>query len=301
MVSLQARALEILFTIRKRTRKNESAPDVAAERAEVAAMAGMFKPLRPIQCSPVDAGGVPAEWVVPEHVREGRAILYIHGGSFLAGSVATHRTLAGNIAIATGARTLLIEYRLAPEHPFPAALDDATAAWEWLLAQGHQPGRLAVAGDSAGASLTLSLLVRLRDAGRPLPKAAVCISPAPDLTFPGASFGFNARKDLILDEQSERRAVGIYLNGADPRQPLASPFYADLRGLPPILIQVGSHELFLSDVESFGRKARESGVDVTLEVWPRMQHDWHFAARILPEARRAIDRIGAYLDRAFGE
>jgi acetyl esterase/lipase len=299
MLSLQARILEVLFTLKKRFADTSGVFDVAKQRAEIESMAGMFRPIGPMQCSSVVANGVPAEWIVPSSAEQGRVVLFLHGGSFLSGSIKSHRTLAGNVAIAARARVLLIGYRLAPEHPFPAALEDATAAWEWLLAEGCAPGATAVAGDSAGGTLALALLVHLRDRGRPLPVAAACSSPAPDLTFPGDSFVFNLKKDLMLEPRMERRAVELYLNGADPRQPLASPSFADLRGLPPLLLQVGSHELFLSDVEEFARKARDAGVDTTLAVWPRMQHEWQFAARVLPEGRRAIDQIGEFLQAAF--
>jgi acetyl esterase/lipase len=296
MPSWQAHVLEIYLIIKRRFSDQSGQLDVARERADVESMAGMFKPLRPIQCDPVVANGVPAEWIVPEGPQMSRAILFLHGGSFNSGSIASHRTLAGNVAIASKGRALLIDYRLAPEHPFPAAVEDAVAAYEWLLGQGCAPRQIVVAGDSAGGTLTLALLIHLRDHNRPLPAAAVCLSPAPDLTFSGESWVFNSKKDLMLDERKERRAIEIYLKGADPRAPLASPYFGDLRGLPPLLIQIGSHELLLSDATRVAEKAKEAGVDVTLEVWPEMQHEWQFAAKVLPEGKRAISNIGAFVE-----
>jgi acetyl esterase/lipase len=299
MVSWQGRVLETYLRIRNRLGDQSGRLDVARARADVESLAAMFKPLGPIQCEPCAANGVPAEWIVPAEVEPGRAILYLHGGSFNSGSIASHRTLSGNVALACKARALLIDYRLAPEHPFPAGVEDTVAAYDWLLAQGNAPGQLVVAGDSAGGTLTLALLVHLRDHGQALPAAAVCLSPAPDLTFSSESWTFNARKDVMLDARKERQAVEIYLRGADPRTPLASPYYADLRGLPPLLIQVGSSEVLLSDAERLAEKARAAGVDVTLEVWPGMQHEWQFTARIMPEGRRAIARVGEFVEAAL--
>jgi acetyl esterase/lipase len=242
---------------------------------------------------------VPAEWIVPQGSSTAGAILYLHGGSFTSGSITSHRTLAGNVAIASRARALLIDYRLAPEHPFPAGLEDAAAAYEWLLSQGHAPGRIVVAGDSAGGNLALALLVRLRDRRRPLPAAAVCLSPNPDLTYSGESWAFNAKKDVMIEEWKERLAVEAYLQGADPRDPRASPSFADLSRLPPLLLQVGSYEVLLSDVQHFAEKARQAGVAVTLEVWPGMQHEWQFTARLMPEGRRAISHIGDFIGQAL--
>ena len=153
-----------------------------------------------------------------------------------------------------------------------------------------------LAGDSAGGTLVLALLIRLRDEQRTLPAAAVCLSPAPDLTFSSESWTFNAKRDLMIDVRKERTSVEIYLRGADVRSPLASPYFGDLQGLPPLLIQVGSYEMLLSDAQQFAEKARAAGVEVTLEVWPHMQHEWQFAANILPEGRKAIAHIGRFVE-----
>jgi monoterpene epsilon-lactone hydrolase len=299
MASWQARVLETYLVVKKRLGDQSGRLDVPRERAEVESMARLFKPLGPIQSEPVDANGVPAEWIRAPDLEPTGVVLFIHGGSFNSGSIVSHRTLAGNVALASAARVLLIDYRLAPEHPFPAAVEDAVAAYGWLLAQGVAPSQLVVAGDSAGGTLTLALLVYLRDHNQPLPAAAVCLSPAPDLTFSGESWAFNSKKDLMLDKRKEREAVRIYLREADARGHLASPYFADLHALPPMLIQVGSHELLLSDSERFAEKAKAAGVDVTLEVWPEMQHEWQFAAKFLPEGRHAIARVGAFVAGVF--
>ena len=297
--TLRARALAAFMAVRKRVSPGPRDLDVAWERANVQSMAGMFKPMGDIGSDPVAANRVPAEWIVPRGMPTMGVILYLHGGSFISGSIASHRTLAGNVALSSRARVLLIDYRLAPEHPFPAGLEDATAAYQWLLSQGTAPGRIVLAGDSAGGNLTLALLVHLRDRGLPLPAAAVCMSPNPDLTYSGESWVYNAKRDVMIEERKERQAVEIYLRGADPRNPLASPSFADLRGLPPLLMQVGSYEVLRSDVEGFAEKARQAGVQVSLEVWPGMQHEWQFTAGILPEGRRAIARIGRFVQAAL--
>jgi acetyl esterase/lipase len=294
MRSWQARLLEIFLIVQRRLSGTSATLDVARERAEVESLAGLFKPLHAIRCQSAVGSGVPAEWIVPQGLTSSRTLLFLHGGSFNSGSITSHRSFAGSVAFASRARALLIDYRLAPEHPFPAAVEDSVAAYEWLLGQGCAPGQMVV----AGGTLALALLIWLRDRNRPLPAGAVCLSPAPDLTFSGESWVFNARKDLMLDERKERQAIEIYLQGADPHAPLASPTFGDLSGLPPLLIQVGSHEVLLSDAIHFAEKARRAGVDVTLDVWPEMQHEWHFAARFLPEGRQAIMQVGAFVEAA---
>jgi acetyl esterase/lipase len=243
----------------------------------------------------VDVNGVPGEWITPSQETNGRVILYLHGGYYLSGSIQSHRHLAGNIAVISEARTLIIDYRLAPEHPFPAAIDDALTAYFWLLAQGTQPDQITLAGDSAGGGLVLATLLALRDRSEPLPAAGVCLSPATDLTLSGESWKTNAKKELVVNRFIAEQIQDLYLGGVNPRDPLASPLYADLHGLPPLLIQVGSDEALLSDSTSFAERARAVGVDVTLEVWPRMQHVWQFTASFVPEARQAIDKIGEFI------
>lgn len=206
-----------------------------------------------------------------------------------------HRALAANIAYASRARALTIDYRLAPEHPYPAALTDAFSAYQWLLESGIRPEQLVVTGDSAGGGLTIALLVALRERGIPMPAAAVVLSPWTDLTDSGESWQENAKADYMINGPKLKEAARLYLKDVSPRTPLASPVYANLHGLPPLLIQVGSEEVLLSDSMRLAENARLSGVDVTLDVWEGMQHVWQFAASLVPEARQAIEKIGEFV------
>jgi epsilon-lactone hydrolase len=272
--------------------------DVAKERRNMEVVAKLFRLPASVQCSALTANGVPAEWLAPVGHSTEPVAVYVHGGAFYSGSLAGARSVAGNIALAAQARVLTLGYRLAPEHPFPAALDDTRRAYEWLLAGGVAPEAIVLVGDSAGATLVLALLVQLRDQGEPLPRAAVCLSPGTDLTLSGESWTRNARRDLLLNPEKIRAAIDLYLRGTDPRTPLASPLYADLRALPPLMILVGSDERLLSDATRFAAKARAAGVTVTLEVWDRMQHGWHITAAFLPEGRQALARVGEFIARA---
>ena len=243
----------------------------------------------------VHAGGVPSEWLVPQGEQPDAAILYLHGGGYVIGSARSHRHLAAAVGAAADAAVLLPEYRLAPEHPFPAALDDAVAAYRWLLEKNVAPARLVIAGDSAGGGLTMATLVALRDAGLPLPAAAVGISPWTDLSFSLPSHATRAAVDPIVTREGVGKMAVAYLAGRDPKTPLASPLFADLRGLPPLLIQVGDDEVLLDDAVQLAERARSVGVDVTLEVAPTMVHVWHWFFPILDEGQQAIDRIGAFV------
>jgi len=270
--------------------------DVVKERRNMAIAEKMFRLSSSVQCSAVTANNVPAEWIVPVGLSTERVVLYVHGGAFYSGSLAGARPVAANVALAGKTRVLTIDYRLTPEHPFPAALDDTLIVYQWLLASGISPEAKVLVGDSAGGTLVLALLVQLRDQGKPLPRSAVCLSPTTDLTMSGDTWTLNARNDLLLDPEKIRAAIDLYLHGRDPRTPLASPLYADLQGLPPLLILVGSEECLLSDATRLATKARAAGVRVTLEVWDRMQHGWHITATFLPEGRRAIARIGEFIE-----
>ncbi len=295
MLSWQIRLLKLYFRGQRFFSPPGGELNVLKEREELESLTKSFKPLGKIDCTPALAGGVPAEWITPAGITAGRSILYFHGGSYVTGSLDSHRSLAANIAAAAGARALLVDYRLAPEHPYPAALEDALAAYRWLSANGAPAERIFLAGDSAGGGLALALLLALRAAGDPLPAAAVCISPLTDMAFTGESIKSKADVDLILDFNKEAQFTKMYLGDTNPRDPLASPLYADLRGLPRLLIQVGSDEILLSDSTRLAEKARAAGVDVTLEVWEGMQHVWHFAASLIPEGRNAIRRIGEFI------
>jgi len=242
----------------------------------------------------VSAPTAPAEWLRPPSAVAGRVVLYLHGGGYVIGSPRSHRHLAAAIAAAAGASALLLDYRLAPEHPYPAAVDDATAAYRWLLDQGVAPGRIVIGGDSAGGGLTVATLVALREAALPRPAGGVCISPWVDLTCGGGSYETKADVDPIVRRVGVEEMARAYLGATPPRTPLASPLYADLRDLPPLLIQVGSEEVLLDDAVELAARARAAGVETTLEVWDRMIHVWHWFLPMLDEAQAAIETIGRF-------
>ena len=246
---------------------------------------------RGVELTAVDAAGVPAEWLVPPDA-SGRVIFYLHGGGFVFGSPGTHRSLTERLALAAGARTFSIDYRLAPEYAQPAALEDACAAYRYLLSSGLDPARLLIAGDSAGGNLALATLLELRRTGAPLPAAAVLICPWVDLSGSGESFRTNRRYDFLTGEICDL-AAAAYLRGADARDPGVSPLFADLSRLPPLLVQAGGAELLHDQVCDFAARAREAGVKVQLTVYDDMIHDWHLFP-FLPQAGRAVDEIAAF-------
>jgi acetyl esterase/lipase len=252
---------------------------------------------RDVHLHQVDAGGVPAEWLLPPNA--GRTvILYLHGGAFVMGSPATHRRLMSYLARAAGSRALVLDYRLAPENVFPAALEDSLAGYRWLLDRGVPPGNIVIAGDSAGGALTLSTLVALRDAGEPLPAGAICLSPVTDLTRSGASHQSRIADEVLLTPRFCNIVEELYRDGVRASDPMASPLFADLHGLPPLLLHVGTHELLLDDSVRFAAKARAAGVDVTFKIWVGLWHVFHTFVS-LPEARRALDEVGAFARACF--
>jgi acetyl esterase/lipase len=261
--------------------------------------AGM--PLPPgVTAAPVDAGGVRAEWIRAGEDGRG-ALVYFHGGGYVMGSIATHRLLLAALAAATGLPVLAVDYRLAPEHPHPAAVEDAARAYRWVLGRGADPRAIVVAGDSAGGGLAVATLVALRDAGDALPAGGVCISPWTDLTLESATIRSKADVDPLVPHRILAMGAEAYLAGAPATTPTASPLFAELAGLPPLLVQVGTEEVLLDDARELARRARAAGVDVTLEVWEEMFHVWHAFAMLLPEGRQAIDRIGAWVRARIGE
>jgi acetyl esterase/lipase len=294
-MSWQGRLLTWIFRMQHTFSRTDGEVDLVKERTELDKLGSMFRTSTTIHCEQEHAGGVPAEWITTPDSVAHRVVLYLHGGSFVSGSIKSHRSLAANIAHAAKARALVIDYRLAPEHPFPAALDDALAAYSWLSAHHAAPYRVTIAGDSAGGGLVVALLIKLRDLGMPMPAAAVCLSPMTDHTYSGETWKTNARADIVIYPKKEHVFTRMYLGGADPHDPLVSPHYADLAGLPPLLIQVGTHEVLLSDSRCLAQRARAAGVDVTLDEWEGMQHVWQFGARFIPEGREAIARIGGFI------
>jgi acetyl esterase/lipase len=263
-------------------------------RANMVQMTRRFTPAPDTKIEEASAGGVPAEWVSAAGSSSEHTLLYLHGGGYVIGSPETHRGLADRISSASGARVLLLDYRLAPEARFPAALDDALAAYRWLLREGVRPERIVIAGDSAGGGLTLATLAALRDAGDPLPAAAVPISPWTDLEGTGDSVETRKEIDPMVEIGGLLGMAKLYLGDADPQHPLASPLHCDPTGFPPLLIHVGDYELLLDDSTRFAERAKAAGVATTLEVWPEMVHVWHCFAPMLPEGQQAIERIGQF-------
>jgi epsilon-lactone hydrolase len=248
----------------------------------------------------VRAGGVPGHWFSRPESHSDRVIIYLHGGGYSVGSVRSHRDLIARLCKSSGARVLALDYRLAPEYPFPAQLDDALVAYRWLLGQGIHPARVAIAGESAGAGLTLSTLIRLRELGEPLPATAVLISPWVDLEARGASFHENRGFDFVT-----RAAIEAYtrrfVRRHERRHPLAAPIHARLHGLPPLLIQVGEVEALRDDGVSLAALVEAAGGKVKLEIWDDMIHAFHVFAPMLPAARDAIDRIAAHISEHLDE
>lgn len=246
-----------------------------------------------IKVEPVTTASFKGEWVKARGVRTDSVLIYLHGGAYVFCSPRSHRHLVAALSEATNAAAFALDYRLAPEHPFPAAIEDSVAAYRWLLDQGVAPNRITIAGDSAGGGLTVATMLSLRDAGLPLPAAGICISPWADLTMAGASYTANAEAVSTRDRLAGY--VKLYLkNDKDVRHPLVSPVFADLKGLPPLLIQVGTAEPFYDDSISLDATAKASGVDSTLEIWPEMIHVWHYFHPMLTEGRQAIARIGEF-------
>ena len=298
MPSLQFRAVRALagvvraFVLAERSGQEA---DILARRARFERSATRLQFRLGAACNAVDVNGIPGEWVIAPGSDARRAVLYLHGGGYGMGSIRSHRGLAARLSRAAKARVLLVDYRLAPEHPFPSAVADATAAYAWLVDEGFPAARIVIAGDSAGGGLAVAALVNLRDRGIPLPCAGVCLSPWTDLAVTGASMTANAATDPIVRRQDALAAAAAYLAGADPRTPLASPLYADLTGLPPLLIQAGTAETLLDDARHLAQRAGEAGVPVTLDLWEEMFHVWQMFYPILPEGRRAIRDIGRFV------
>lgn len=272
-------------------------PSVAHARAGTHAIERLVpSPPKEARTSPVDAGGVPGVLTTAARSRPDRHVLFLHGGAYVTGTQTLYRNFLWRIATTMRAEVLFVDYRLAPEHPFPAALDDAFAAWQWLIAAKAAPQRTVIMGDSAGGGLTLALLLKLRDENNAQPGAAVALSPWTDLAFTGDSLIRNGKSDPMLTVAGARILAESYLGDTDPRHPYVSPLYGDPTGLPPTLIHVGSDEILLDDSLRMAHAMRTAGCHVEIEVWPRMPHVWHAAAPAIPESNAAIARIGAFVD-----
>ena len=252
--------------------------------------------------APVEAGGVAAEWAIPAGADPDRALLYLHGGGYSVGSIASHRRLVGHLAKAAGVRGLSVEYRLAPEDPFPAGLDDAVTAFSWLLREGYEAGRIGVAGDSAGGGLALATALALRERGLPAPGGLVLLSPWTDLASTGDSLTGNVGKDLVLRRvASDAPGIGWYAGDHDVKNPLISPLYADFADFAPFIVHVGGDELLLDDATRLAERASAAGCEVTIEVWPEMQHVFQIAAGNVPESDSSVSKLGAWLSNRLAD
>lgn len=273
----------------------------AERRARIVEVGAAVHVATDIVVEPVDVAGLAGEWSRAPGADASRVLLYFHGGGFCSGSLASHRRLVTEAGRATDMRTLAVEYRLAPEHPFPAAHNDAQKAWDWLLAQGYAPDRIAVGGDSAGGGLTVALMTRLREAGRPLPACGWLISPWTDLAMTGGTLATKDAADpLIHKGYLEELAAAFVPASIDRRDPRVSVLYADLRGLPPLLIQVGADETLLDDSVRLAGAAGAADVSVTLEIWPHMIHAFPLWNAQLADARTALAHAGEFM-RAHGQ
>lgn len=248
-----------------------------------------------VEISKADLGGLGGEWNIPSGAETAPVILYFHGGGYVQGSSVSHRHLTSRLALAANARVLSADYALAPEAPFPAAVEDGLKAYRWLLASGVEPQAIAFGGDSAGGGLTVATLIAARDEGLPMPAAAIAISPWTDLTCDTETYATRAAADPMIDQAGIKSIAAAYLNGADARNPLASPNFGDLSGLPPMLIHVGSDEVLLGDAIALHQRARACGVAAEIEEWDGMIHVWHAFYQMLPQGERAIERLGDYL------
>lgn len=294
MTSLRSRILHRtlrrvtgLFTLNLSVQEQRTRLDELARR-------GIRVP-RDVSVRTIQAGGVHAEWIEPVSYDPQKVILYLHGGGYCICSLDTHRGLASRLALASRARLLIIDYRLAPEHPFPAALEDTLAAYGWLLAQGFPANQIIIGGDSAGGGLTLATTLSLREAGQSLPAALFIISPWTDLTFSGESHRSRKKVDPIFGESGSLNYGPAYIGLQDPANPLISPLFADLHGLPPTLIHVGSDEILLDDSTRLKEKLQAAGVTVRLNIWNGMWHVFQIFAPYVPEAQQAISQIGDFV------
>ena len=274
--------------------------DFAANRALIEEGAGTMPLPDDTIVEPVEADGVPCEWVSAPSARADRTILYFHGGAYTIGSLNTQRRFVALLSAAVAARVLNVDYRLAPEHPHPAAVDDAVTVYRWLLGEGHDPRHIVLAGDSAGGGLTAAALVAIRDNELPAPAGGALLSPWVDLAMTGESHDTRAHLDPMCSRDSLQPSADAYLGGLDPKTPLASPLYADLAGLPPLVIHVGDHETLRDDARELAARAEDAAVPVEIWVAPEMIHVWHLFAGVVPEADAALARLADWIKQRLG-
>jgi len=284
-----------IVALRAKLESRPRSPDYRQRRLDIDARGREYGLPSDVSVEPVSVGGVRAEWTATPGAVSDAAILYLHGGGYVIGSLDSHRHLVGEAGRAAGCWALALDYRLAPEHPFPAAVDDAVAGYRYLLGRGIKPGRITIAGDSAGGGLVVAAMVAIRDAGLAQPGCGWCISPWVDMEAIGDTMISKAETDPTVQKAGILDMARLYLNGADPRSPLAAPLYADLAGLAPLLIQVGACETLLDDAIRLARVAGAADVYVDLQIWPEMIHVWHLFHPELSAGKKAIQAGGAFV------
>jgi acetyl esterase/lipase len=292
---MRSAALEGLIDM-MRSQSGAAAPSVEDLRTRAKAGSGMTPLVDGTVVTAALAGSVPMEWVEAPGAIPGRTVIHLHGGGYAVGSPDSSRPYASRLSAACRSRIMVLDYRLAPEHPFPAAIEDATAAYRWAIDGGADPAKTALCGESSGGGLVLATLLALRDRAAPLPALAVCCSPWTDLTMSGGTIRSKADVDPLVREDLLTALAQAYLGDGDKKMPLASPLFGDLKGLPPLLIQVGTAEILLDDSLRFADAARAAGVDVQVDVWDDMVHTWQLFAPFVPEGQAAIDKIGQFVD-----
>ncbi len=296
---MSLRASFVSFVLRRTIKKQMATFDDPAEVRDQANRPSGKVPAEVVR-DVVDANGVTAEWVSWPGCERDKVLLYFHGGGYVFGGPDSHRNIAWRLSREVGVRVLVVDYRLAPENVFPAAVEDATASYRWLLDQGIEAERIAVAGDSAGGGLAVSLMVNLKNLGLPLPKVAALLSPWVDLAMTGESAERNAEADAMISPAAITKFATAYLGESDPKAPLASPIYADLAGLPPTYVVVGSTEVLLSDSETLVEKIKSAGGQADIKIWPKMPHVFPILAGTIPEAGKAIEDIGEFVRGELG-
>ncbi len=298
MQSFRSRLL--LWALKNRQQKKivDENFDVQGFRDEIDKAVGSMKLPKSVNTENVDINGMNGQWITPENPIPGKILLYIHGGGFISGSIVTHRMHVAKFAKGSGLKCLLFDYRLAPEHPFPAAPEDCLKAYRWLLENGYKADDIVVGGESAGATLTLSLLHLVKRENLPLPKAAFVISPVTDLRCLAESFTYNAKND-IAPMNSWKVWTEMYIADSDPTDPILSPQFGDFDGFPPLYICVGSHEIHLDDCRNLAEKAHDAGVNITFTVWDNMVHAFPIMSPLFPEAKQALAEICEFARKAL--
>lgn len=298
MVSLCARFFVGIMRMMKM--KNYGPLDVEKSRKDLEGQVFLFKTPRRVKVEPVSIDGMPAEWLLPKGCHIDRVIVYLHGGSYNAGSLRTHRGLAARIGINSNSSVLVLDYRLAPENPFPAAIEDVVSVYRWLLeVQGFHSRNIIISGDSSGGGLALASLLKFKEEDLSLPAAAICLSPWIDLAITGESIKTLAKEEIMNTERELKESAEIYAKGQSVKHHLISPLYADLSGLPPLLIQTGTKEILLDDSTRFTQKAVEQGVTVDLDLWDGMFHVFQIFGNLMPESKKALKKIGEFAESNF--